>query len=104
MCPPVEKRALARAPFFLGGDGGRQLLGVRAVAKAAAMFRQQAKPRGGVAELPSDGEEVSVTARPSPQQGNIPTCSNTAYSVYFPGIRIARPCRLSVAASVIQLV
>jgi hypothetical protein len=39
-----------------------QLLGSRAVAKGTVLFRQQAKPRVGVAEILSDGEGLSVTA------------------------------------------
>lgn len=60
--PPVEKRALARAPFFFGGDERDACASRERVAKAGAMFRKHAKPRGGVAHLPSDGEEGCVTA------------------------------------------
>jgi len=38
-----------------------------------AMFRQQAKPRGGVAEISSDGEKLSVT-----------TCVNKLCGFSFP--------------------
>lgn len=48
--------------FLYCGDGARELLRVRAVVKGAVLFRHQAKPRAGVAELSSDGEKVSVTA------------------------------------------
>jgi|GEM_PF-4181801 len=35
------------------------------VVLAEAMFRQQAKPRGGVAEFSSEGEKISVTTNKS---------------------------------------